>query len=190
MCTLCFAAVALCISAGCTPANAQEAQTQVVVKVPPVTAAHEFDRAEVSVNGQRQIASPGSAAHFDLPAKAGDTVQVQVRLVSPGFGVKQWEQSIQLSGSGHVDYVATLTGNGVFGQWPLVVFKGSIPLDVWVDRTIKGTTEVSKGISPDDGHIFEWKSGDSVVCRCEVSLPVNVRRTYRCNATTKKVEQP
>jgi len=160
------------------------------VKVPPVTAAHEFDRAEVSVNGQRQIASPGSAAHFDLPAKAGDTVQVQVRLVSPGFGVKQWEQSIQLSGSGHVDYVATLTGNGVFGQWPLVVFKGSIPLDVWVDRTIKGTTEVSKGISPDDGHIFEWKSGDSVVCRCEVSLPVNVRRTYRCNATTKKVEQP
>ncbi len=188
LCALCLASVILSLPATCPSAVAQETRTQVLVRIPQVTSKHEFDRAEVSVNGQLQMTAPGSVARFNVPAKTGDNVRVQVRMIHTGFDVKEWDQAIRLNGSGHVDYVAKLTGSGIFGQWPLVIFRGTKPLDVFIDSNISGTTEISKGVSPNDEHVFEWKSSDSVVCKLKVALPVNVTRTYRCNAVRKKVE--
>jgi len=146
----------------------------------------------VTVNGQTQTTKLGGHAVFNLHAKAGDLVYVQVRPVRSVAGnkaEKQSEQAVQLNGSGHVEYVANFEGYGSFGQWPLVDFQGSVSLDVFVDGEVKGTTETRKGVRPDQKHEFEWKNGTSKVCNMEVTLPVNVRRTYLCDAATKKVKE-
>jgi hypothetical protein len=138
-----------------------------------------------------QISPVTSPAIFDLPLKAGDNVNVGVKLGHKYLQVptKEWNQSIQLNGSGPLEYVANFQGSGSFGQWPLVDFQGSVALDVFIDGDVTGTTEMSKGVRPEQSHTFESKNSASSVCSMQVSLPLNVRRTYLCDAATRKIKE-
>jgi hypothetical protein len=171
-------------------ASAQEGElTEAIVRI-PAAPNHEFDYAEVQVNGMEAKTGPGEETLFRLAAKRGDTLKVDIRLLlsaSPA-PVKEWHRTEELNGSGHVLYTAVLNGAGYFTQWPLVVLKGSVPLDVWIDHSVSGTTELSKGIAPGQEHTFEWKDGQFTVCSRKISLPANVTRTWTCNAATGSVD--
>jgi hypothetical protein len=187
-----IAVVASSLFLFCLSLAAQEPGTEVMVKIPSAPSSS-FTEARVTVNGKTQTASPGASAVFNVPAKAGDNVSVEITLVRKReFGstdIKRWRQNTRLNGSGHLDYYADIQGTGFFGQWPLVDFQGSVPLDVLIDGSIEGTTEMSKGVHPDEAHTFKWRNGTSDVCSKEVALPVNVTRTYLCDAATKKVTE-
>lgn len=168
----------------------QESQpTEAFVKI-PAAPNHEFDYAEVQLNGLSAKTAPGENAQFRFNAKPGDTLSVSIRLLRSGSDTpfKEWHRQEQLNGSGHVEYTAILNGVGFFSQWPLVILKGSVPLDVWIDHAVTGTTNLSKGIAPDQEHTFEWKDGPNTVCSRKTALPANVTRTWNCNAVTGTVE--
>lgn len=176
-------------------ANAQEPATEVVVKIPSWVAHNQGDQARVDVNGTSKTVSPGSDATFKLAAAPGDSLLVEISRVpahSTGLasgGVKVWQQSIGLNGSGHVIYVPTSDGLGTFQQWPAVTFQGTEKLDIWIDRVLTGSTRVIKGVSPDKSHSFEWKKGNTLICHTQASLPANIVRTYSCNVTTKTIDE-
>jgi hypothetical protein len=166
----------------------ESAKTEVTVKIPNAPN-HEFDYAEVTANGQTIRVQPGKVAPFNIAVGKGEVLSIQTRLVHTGFGVKTLNRSDTLNGSGHANYSWELSGGGIFEQWPMVTFVGSVRLDVWIDGAVMGTTEISKGVAPGREHTFEWKNGDLMVCTNKMILPANVTRTYSCNAATKKIEQ-
>jgi len=166
----------------------ESAQTEVTVKIPNAPN-HEFDFAIVTVNDRTIRVQPGGLARFNVPSGRGAVLSIQAHIVHTGFGVKTWNHSDTLNGSGYADYSWDLFGGGIFEQWPAVTFEGTVHLDVWIDGAVMGTTEISKGVAPERQHTFEWKNGDSTVCTNKITLPPNVTRIYSCNAATKMIEQ-
>jgi hypothetical protein len=185
--------IALCLSALGQSLSAQKPSTEVKVNIPTATSHEPFTEAQVTVNGKMQTTAPGGQALFQLAAKAGENVSVDIVLVRKktkgATEVKRWGETVELNGSGHLEYDASLNGTGFFGQWPAVDFQGSEPLDVLVDGEVTGTTELIRGVRPDEKHTFEWKRGSSKVCQMQATLPVNVTRIYLCDAATNKVKE-
>jgi hypothetical protein len=187
---LVLAATVLCVRFSAGQDSGQDRpHTDTLVKI-PAAPNHEFDYAQVMVDGFTRKVYPGDDAHFELAAGLGDQVSVKVTLVRSGFGEKEWDKNAVLNGSGHVDYIAALTGTGIFSQWPLVTFTASAHLDVWIDNALARTTDFSKGLAPDRDHRVEWRNGNSKVCTTTINVPVNVTRSYKCNSVTGKIENP
>jgi hypothetical protein len=190
--------IPFCCVAFCGVIAAQEAKTNVIVKVPSELKywnGTPVDQVRVSVNGKIQTIAPGGNLQVDLPASAGDKVVVDLSLITTKlFGIRKdevthWSDAINLNGSGHLDYFAGL-GHGTFQQWPWVVFQARGPaMDILVDDNIVGTTETGKGVSPDRSHTFVWRRENANVCmKGNVTLPGNVTRVYVCDASTHKVD--
>ena len=182
--------------------GAQESRTEVMVKAPSTKLEGKtFDKVRIAVNGNVKFIDPGETADFTVAASAGENLNLQIRAINKGTfsdaTVQTWNAAIPLSGSGHVSYTALSLGQGVWGEWPSVIFHSDALLfDIFLDSaptplgTIGGgRPDLKKGIKPDQNHTLIWRSSSTDVCSKAVKLPENVSRTYICDAKTKQVSE-
>jgi hypothetical protein len=87
--------------------------------------------------------------------------------------------------------IAAYTQAPQAGQWPAVTFQAmGGRLDVSINVTVRGSTLITRGVKPQEQHALEWlDSQGRAICRKEIKLPMNVRRTYMCDLQTHTVLQ-
>lgn len=87
--------------------------------------------------------------------------------------------------------IAAYTQTPKAGQWPAVTFQATGGrLDVAINGTVRGSTLITRGVKPQEQHALAWiDSQGTTICRKDVKLPMNVRRTYVCDLQTRTVLQ-
>jgi len=167
---------------------AQEPSTRLVINGKALPGATEV---RVRVVGQELVLllSPDRTATTRIPVVEGP-VSLTIETRQTGYGTHKWAKTIELNGSGNLEYVLNPDGTGSMGQWPAVVWDAAGgQFDVLVNGTVLGSTRIKRGVEPNRTHLFVWQQQGARKCEKQVSLPMNVKRSYVCDPATGVVSE-
>lgn len=101
---------------------------------------------------------------------------------------QRWQATAELSGIGEI-FIELFKGGISVRESAKATFKSSGGgLDIWIDNSSYGTTEISKRVRPDRTYSIQWKE-DKTTVRCDTSINLSAgsRRTFTCDPKTGKV---